>query len=136
MAFDASLDDIAQDRLLLQRARDICEAGWCIGARRDREGNHCLVGALSVAKYGKENCGTDADFTHWRALLGPFADYLSDGWAIAVWNNQQTSVKPVLERLDAAIARLAVERAASVHWQSERRVQMKALVPFGMVYPR
>lgn len=111
MAFDASIDDLAQDRLLLQRARDVLiKDGWCVLRLESGGGQHCIMGALQVAKHGEAGWhvnppGSRNEYDGALALMGFVGPADTHSWDQAAnWNNAQTSVEPILARMDAAIA--------------------------------
>lgn len=124
MAFDASIDDVNQDLINLQKTRDIVAAGWCRNQLKDLSGNHCLLGAFQEATMGKIGYDYVQIGAIWRTLyhgedhfgelLGFHnADPCEIVNAVAIWNNSQPSVEPVLERLDRAIERLATPQSQS-----------------------
>lgn len=99
MPFDAEAPKTSRDLLILQRARDIVQKGWCQHALKDEHGNHCFLGALNKAR----NVTGNGDIV---ALWDAIGD---DPIVMVGWNNDPTRTQAeVVARFDLAISRLAV----------------------------
>lgn len=92
------------------KARDILEGaktilqttGWCKGIFRDHDGRCCIVGAMDRAAWmQKIRCVSPQYYCADKALRS-----LVPNGNLPAFNDDQTSVEPVLELIDRAIASL------------------------------
>lgn len=115
MPLDSSTYD--QSTLALTDARALLvEKGWCRGVLTDDAGRHCLIGAIldvtgisivDLVMMGVNDMLTRT-ITRIAAVL-PVHDRRPHYWGdLARFNNEQTSVEPVLALIDAALAEKCV----------------------------
>lgn len=80
--------------------------GWCRGTATDRNGHHCLNGAIRV--YVHEHVGMPIILINQSTMV--FASYLPNNDAIK-WNDQQTDKRAVCRKLRAVAKRIRKENA-------------------------
>ncbi len=130
MPFDntETLTEFDQDTAILIRVKNLLvEKGWCTCVLEDHHGRHCLNGAILKTIGGGLAASHLSQFTHLsqkratinrlmsrfrviinadhpKFLLPEDAMSMFQGNSTASFNNAQTSVEPVLDLLDKAIA--------------------------------
>ncbi len=120
MPFDntETLTEFGQDTATLIRAKEILiKDGWCTKFLKNKQGQHCINGAILEA-LGGGDADVFAVFSG-RKITFPAASLISfyrvinrvaaasdlpRDFSTAMFNNAQTSVEPVLDLLDKAIA--------------------------------
>jgi hypothetical protein len=100
MPFDGTKLD-ATTQLLIKAREVLVTNGWCTGHLVDKKGRHCAMGAIQCAMGYNKNLQGLAYGSETETRL---ADALPRGyWSVPMFNNDQTSVKPILELFDRAI---------------------------------
>lgn len=91
-------------RQLIDAKQLLIEKGWCVGQRENQRGEHCALGALdaviggmAVAQPSVVRLAAAIPDRRVRSPLGL-------AWDVAAFNNAQTSIEPILEWFDLAIA--------------------------------
>jgi hypothetical protein len=101
-------DGTDQTTLQLMAVKQVLiEGGWCTDLRHNRQGEHCILGALDVV----EGAGKDVYDVNKLcikrladAIPAEFLEFpLNPIWDVAAFNNTQTGIEPILEWLDRAI---------------------------------
>lgn len=124
MPFDGTNYD--EGTAALRRARDLLANGWCTSARQKGD-FFCALGALAVGAGERPEAGVTSayreGYMRLYTVLTPqqieiaytqwFGNnprrYLSPESVVAQFNNSQTSVTPILEWFDKAIAPQTVD---------------------------
>jgi hypothetical protein len=126
MPFDAEIEPVSRETLILQRARDMLAKGWCKGAARrigqDGHAQRCAAQAVHDAALGMSTSTFPTPFPmpgtdHFFNVLSPAFDcgnQFMDAMArlgfhgtaeLANWNDDpRTTLADVLDRFDRAIA--------------------------------
>ncbi len=110
MPFDntETLTEFDQDILIFKRAKVILiEQGWCRYVLRDGRGRHCVNGAIVEAMQGfveeSRGCIKPDVWSQYHRLMNKIG-LMNGGYPTMYFNDDQTSVEPVLDLLDKAIA--------------------------------